>query len=153
MATIRDLIRSGDCNTARCHPNAFLDDVIDMMAQLNESAVTVVTDAGQIVGILTDYDIMRAINCKGTSGHSISGEHVKDWMSQHVSACADSTSYQAAERIMATNGIHHLVVKHDDRLVGTISMSDLLAKIHACDSKELVNIREELSGARTKVAA
>ena len=99
MTTLKDLILNGRCNRARCLPDAFIDDIIDMMARFNESAITVVAESGEIAGILTDHDVMRAIKCKGTAGHSICGEQIKDWMTTqrcHLPGHADPASPHGA---------------------------------------------------------
>lgn len=86
--------------------------------------LAVVDEAGRLVGIFTERDLVRAI---------ARGAHPADvWVSAHASfrpetADVEEDSRDVARRMLEL-GVRHLpVTVGDDRLVGMVSMRDLLA--------------------------
>lgn len=144
MKTIKELVRCGHFNRARCSGDTYLDEVIDMMAQLKESAVLVTKSDGSVAGILTDSDILCAVKLKGTAGSSICREKVKDWMRSTIAFCRTSDLLTTAENLMAQHSVRHLVLQDGNRLIGSVTRHDILAKIHEQDQAELELVKANL---------
>jgi CBS domain-containing protein len=76
-----------------------------------------------LVGIFTERDVLRAAAESG----DLSKEPVREWMTADpVTASADEDSEDAAERMLA-GGFRHLPVVDGVRLVGIVSLRDLLS--------------------------
>jgi predicted transcriptional regulator len=74
----------------------------------------------RLVGIVTERDVLRAVARDGL------GATVADWMTHHPETieASDSTGHAAA--IMIHGGFRHLPVADGDRIVGIISIRDLM---------------------------
>jgi CBS domain-containing protein len=74
----------------------------------------------RLVGIVTERDVLGAVARDGL------GATVADWMTHHPETieASDSTGHAAA--IMIHGGFRHLPVADGDRIVGIISIRDLM---------------------------
>jgi CBS domain-containing protein len=79
-----------------------------------------VFDGDRLVGIFTERDVLRAVAREGLGGT------VADWMTHHPETieASDSTGHAAA--MMIHGGFRHLPVADGDRIVGIISIRDLM---------------------------
>ncbi|MGJ8563716.1 MAG: CBS domain-containing protein [Alphaproteobacteria bacterium] len=142
--TVRTLIVLGEASSSKCLPEDFLDEVIDIMAEREVGAVAVAEPGMAVMGIFTDHDVMRAIHTCGTSGNSLNGERVRDWMSEYVVTCSDKTLLEEASSLMRSHNIHHLVVSSGETHLGVISLSDVLKRLHIQDELNLSTIKETI---------
>jgi CBS domain-containing protein len=95
--------------------------VAGIMAQIDTGAVPVVED-GQILGLVTDRDIvLRVVAQGGDLGAPISGV-----MSDEVQSCSEDDNLADAAAQMANHQIRRLLVTGDKgRLVGILSLGDI----------------------------
>ncbi|MCP4304266.1 MAG: CBS domain-containing protein [bacterium] len=84
----------------------------------------VVVDAGYAVeGILSERDIVRAI---GKSGSGILADPVSSIMTREVEACGENETINDVMARMTRGRFRHLPVVEHDRLVGLISIGDVV---------------------------
>lgn len=82
-----------------------------------------VVEAGAVVGILTERDVLRAAGASG----DLLRTRVRDWMTREpTTAPADQDSEEAVVT-MLDNGFRHLPVTDGSGVVGIVSLRDLLA--------------------------
>ena len=102
---------------------------VDAAASLVEAAramdarrvgAALVFDGERLVGIVTERDVLRAVARDGLDSR------VADWMTHHPETieASDSTGHAAA--MMIHGGFRHLPVADGDRIVGIISIRDLM---------------------------
>lgn len=89
-----------------------------------------VVDAGRIVGILSDRDLLRVGNVLPSGELGFVRRHVADIMTLTPIVCAPDTSVAEAARIMTEKQIDALPVAVDGRLIGLVTSSDLLNLLH-----------------------
>lgn len=98
----------------------------DALARCDERAISsvVVTDhAGRPIGLVTDRDMLRAINRLGGDALRLPTGSI---MQSPAPACrAEDTVAQVMHR-MTFDRIRHLVVLDGERLLGIVSIGDLL---------------------------
>ena len=95
-----------------------------LLAQHSIGAAVVATHDIEIAGILSERDITRAV---GEHGGKIEGMHVDELMVKDVITCSLTSGIAEAMEIMQSNRIRHLpVLADDDRVIGMISIRDLL---------------------------
>lgn len=78
---------------------------------------------GQLVGIVTDTDIVRKALAAGKNPDN---ETVESIMSSPIATIEDSRSAHDAHDMMGDLGIRHLGVTEQGKLVGIVSVRDLL---------------------------
>lgn len=82
-----------------------------------------VMDGERLLGILTERDLLRAV-----AGGSIEGR-VADCMTSHPETIEDADSLDHAAVLMLHGGFRHLPVVEGERVVGMLSMRDLLGAV------------------------
>lgn len=133
-----------------CSPTDELLDVVRDLVNNNVNAITVLDTKEALVGILTDHDIMRAVTF---SKGDLSGVEVHEWMTDKVITCTFDTKVTDALRLMGKHSIRHLVVTDCDVPVATLSIREVLAKIHEQDELEIDVLRDIAIASRASSAA
>jgi CBS domain-containing protein len=93
----------------------------------HKSGSLVVMEEERLAGIITERDVMRAVNRYGADLDSIM---VREVMATDVVCCRDTDTLDEAMGLMIENpskhGIRHLPVMDGERLAGMISMRDII---------------------------
>jgi CBS domain-containing protein len=103
-------------------PEATVFEAIELMAQKNVGALPVV-DNGRLVGIISERDYTRKVILKGKSSKETP---VKEIMTERVLTVEPSAGVTECMRIVTERRVRHLPVLDRDKLVGILSIGDLL---------------------------
>jgi CBS domain-containing protein len=115
-------------------PGASLSSVARLMHDHNIGAVVVVEDK-RPVGIITDRDLALALGAREISTDA----PVEKVMAKHVLAIPEDTGIYTATRFMRERRVRRLpIVDSEDRVVGMVSLDDLLRVL----AGELCNLAE-----------
>src|SRR4051794_24775553 len=87
-----------------------------------DAGVAVVSEGAELVGIISERDMLRLLSEGGDPETP-----VRDRMTQHVMVGAPSMALPEALAIMIQGRFRHLPVVEDGRVVGIVSMRDLMA--------------------------
>jgi CBS domain-containing protein len=117
--TLRDFMTSDDVLTIPA--DTTLGQAARLMRGRNVGAAVVV-DEGGIVGIFTERDLLRAI---ADSRHPDQGQ-VQSYMTPDPLTLPSDHSPSEAARIMSERKFRHIPVVDDGRLVGIVSIRDLV---------------------------
>lgn len=102
------------------------DDTLTRIAELMvEDSIGLVVVRGEqpLVGVVSERDIVRAV----AEGADLESDRAGDVMAlETVSVASDATIAEAA-RMMLEGGMRHLPVLKGDRVVGVVSIRDLLS--------------------------
>jgi citrate synthase len=98
--------------------------VADAASRMREQSVgsVVVVDGDRAVGILTERDLVRL----ASAGADASADTVADWMTADPDCVAPELDATEAFASLAEHGYRHIPVVDGDRLVGLVSMRDLM---------------------------
>jgi len=122
-----------------CQTDTNLGAATELMWVGNCGFLPVMGANGKIVGVITDRDICIAL---GTRHHLPGDITVREVMSDRLFACSPDCDLHAALQIMEEGGVRRLpVIAEDGKLVGVISMDDLLLKAEL----PVTGIQSELS--------
>ena len=86
-------------------------------------AVVALGEGGAIVGVLSERDIVRQVARNGQGALQM---RVGDAMTRDVITIESSTKLEDAMQLMTDRRIRHLPVFRNDRLVGVVSIGDLV---------------------------
>ena len=115
-------------------PDEALAGIARRMQEHNVGTVVVVED-GRPVGIITDRDLALALGARGLSPQA----PVREVMTRHVLAVPEDTDVFTATRFIQDRKVRRLpIVDREDRLVGLVSLDDLLRWL----ARELSNLAE-----------
>jgi CBS domain-containing protein len=100
--------------------DATLGDAAARMVERGVGAV-VVLERDAVAAILTERDVMKAV-AAGADGSVPAAE----WMTRHPDTIDPSDSMEHAASLMIHGGYRHLPVVEDGRLVGIVSIRDVM---------------------------
>ena len=120
MATVGELM-STEVVTVR--PTDTLGHVARVLRGRNVGSAIVLDEAGRAVGIITERDLVESV----ASSRNPDVGTAQSWMSPGVRMLPPDTPLPEAARAMRDGGVRHLAVGEGGRLLGVISMRDLLA--------------------------
>lgn len=108
--------------TRTVHPD---DSLLAVARQLRDARVgaLLVIEQGDYVGIVSEADLVRKAMASGAVAEQVTARTV---MSAPVMTIDIAQSAHEASDVMAERGIRHLVVTEEGRIVGMISVRDLL---------------------------
>lgn len=98
---------------------------LEIMVEKNVSAL-LVTEADKLAGIFTEKDYARKVILKGKASKQTK---IKEIMSQDVIFVTPESSIDHCMQLMTTKYIRHLPVVSSDKLIGIISIGDLVKHI------------------------
>ena len=106
-------------------PDKSIVDAAKLMRDLDVGSVPVTNGAQEIIGIITDRDIvLRSIAAQQDPGST----RIEDLMSGDIFSVAPSDDVTEAAEIMARERIRRLPVVEYNKIVGMVSLGDLAAK-------------------------
>ncbi len=86
-------------------------------------AVVVMDDDGKLAGIISERDIVRALNERGAA---VQDSGVGELMTRSVITCTPENSIEEVMELMTSHQIRHLPVVDGDALVGVVSILDVM---------------------------
>ena len=125
MTTIRQLLADKGAQVVSTHPDATVYDAIARMAA-NDIGALVVIDGDEIVGIITERHYARNVALKGKTSPTIP---VRDIMEKNILTARCTQSVEECMALMTQKRLRHLPVMDGQRLVGIISIGDLVKSI------------------------
>ncbi len=138
MPTVRDLIRTKDNPQIwSIAPAATVYEAIQLLAEKNVGALLVMTD-DKIDGIISERDCVRKVELGGKTSREVK---VNEIMTSHVLYVDINQSLEECMAIMTMNKVRHLPVMEKQKLVGIISVGDVMKEI-VSDQKFMI---EQLS--------
>ena len=99
-------------------PGAILGDVAQTMRDTETGSAAVALD-GELIGILTSRDLLRAFAARVRPSHTL----VREWMTAEPVTVAPSTRVEVAVSLMIEHGVHQLPVVDGRRPVGMLRFS------------------------------
>jgi acetoin utilization protein AcuB len=113
------------------HPDTSLQDALHLMHTEHIRLLPVVEKKGNLVGIVTERDLIQASPSEATSlsvwevSYLLSKITIQKIMTSQVITVSESTPLEEAARIMADNKVTGLPVVRGEKLVGIITETDL----------------------------
>jgi CBS domain-containing protein len=113
-------MRIGDVMTTEVPSVDPCETVCDAAREMTQAGVKAipVCDHGRLEGIITDWDVTRALANDPNAGRRPLG----DYMSTDVVAAAPDARLDEASELMADKRIHHLLVCDGDRFAGMVHL-------------------------------
>jgi CBS domain-containing protein len=120
--TVRAILDTKGHQIQSVEPDAKLSAAIKMLAERKIGAVLVMSK-GQIEGILSERDIVRVL---GERGAGVLDEPVSAVMTRKVISCKQTDTVSAIMEMMTSGKFRHLPVVEDSKVVGLISIGDIV---------------------------
>jgi CBS domain-containing protein len=133
-----------------CGPDSTLGDAAGVMWRRDCGVVPVVEEDGRVVGVVTDRDICMALSMRGQRAGEV---RVAEVMTKGVETCTPVDDVGEALEAMARRQVRRLpVVDSRGRLVGILSLNDIIRRTRKGKSKKRVSRRAALAALRAVCA-
>lgn len=142
MKLVKHLLDRKGRHIISVKPDDTVLDAIRVMAEKNIGAVVVMTDDAMI-GIMSERDYARKVIVKGRASDATP---VADIMTSDVLTTGESETVNNCMGMMTERKIRHLPVVDDGRVVGMISIGDLVEAIIADQQEEIEQLEHYISG-------
>ena len=123
-------------------PNSMIFDAIQLMADKNVGALLVVEN-GKLVGMLSERDYTRKVTLKGKSSKNTP---VREIMTQAVVTVTEADTVRECMRVMTDSHIRHLPVMEEKRMVGLVSLGDLVKWTISAQQATIETLQQYISG-------
>lgn len=144
MPTVRDVLAQKGHVVHGIGANASVREAVRIMAENNIGAL-IVREGSQLVGVITERDYARKIVLKGRSS---ADTLVKEIMTRRVVVVDPTQTVEECMAIMTARAIRHLPVIDDGRLVGIVSIGDMVKSIIADQQFIIEQLERYIHGAR-----
>lgn len=125
MSTVQDLLASKGNTVWALTPEDSVFDAIKLMDEKSIGALAVVHN-GKLCGIISERDYARKVILKGRLSKET---RIKEIMTTQVYYSAPEQPIEACLVMMSNRHIRHLPVLRNDRLIGMISIGDVVKEI------------------------
>jgi CBS domain-containing protein len=123
-------------------PSASVYDALAMMGEKQVGALLVMEDA-KLVGILSERDYARKVILKGRSSKETP---VGEIMTSPVRYVTPEETVDECMRIMTASRVRHLPVVEDEKVVGIISIGDLVNWIISAQADTIHQLHSYITG-------
>jgi CBS domain-containing protein len=120
--TVRAILDTKGHQVESVEPGAKLADAIKILSERRIGAALVLSQ-GRIEGILSERDIVRVL---GERGASVLEEPVSSVMTRKVVSCREKDTVSEIMETMTNGKFRHLPVVEDSKVVGLISIGDVV---------------------------
>jgi CBS domain-containing protein len=120
VATILDN-KGGNVVSAR--PEATIAEIAQLLVDAAIGAVVISPDRFRVAGILSERDIVRALNQHGAAALDMKAERL---MTRDVTTCTPNDSVAKLMAAMTKGRFRHMPVLSDDALIGIVSIGDVV---------------------------
>lgn len=125
MTTAAQLLRRKDSAVYSIEPDQPVLEAIRLMAEHGIGALLVMRDE-QLLGVISERDYARKIILKGRSS---SDTPVSQVMTTRVTSVVPETPVEECMRLMTEQRIRHLPVLERGRVIGVVSIGDLVKAV------------------------
>jgi CBS domain-containing protein len=134
MQQVKHLLESKGKEVYAVAPDASVYEAIQQMADKNVGAL-VVLKGSELVGIVSERDYARKVILKDRSSRETA---VNDIMTPTVITVSTDATVDECMRLCTDGRLRHLPVRDGDRVVGVISIGDLVKAVIA-EQKQTIN--------------
>lgn len=123
-------------------PGQTVADVVGILVNRDIGSL-VVLDDGEVVGIITERDVLRLSHQRP---RELGQVHVREVMTTDVLMAVPDDSMDYVMEIMTKNRIRHLPVLEEGRLVGLVSIGDVVNALRRDAEAENRHLRQYVQG-------
>ncbi len=139
---INSILRHKGCEVWSVSPDSLVYEAIEIMSDKGVGALLVLSE-GKLLGIISERDYARKVILKGKSSKQTP---VSEIMTSTVISAAPHQTVDECMTLMTNNRIRHLPVVDGDRLVGMVSIGDLVKWIISAQDETIHHLENYITG-------
>jgi CBS domain-containing protein len=141
-ATIRDFLKVKGNDVWFITPDTSVLDALKYLAIRDVGALVVLED-GRLVGIISERDFVRSI---AQTGQCTINAKVKEYMTRDVFTVSPDQAIEDCMQLMTEKHIRHVPVVEHEKLVGMISIGDVVKEIISGDKATIDQLVDYIEG-------
>ncbi len=142
MATVREVLAGKPPELITLAPTASVLDAVRCMAERHVGAVLVV-EAGRLLGIVSERDYARKVVLQGRASHDTPVTRI---MTAELVTVTPATTVDTCMAIVTEQRIRHLPVLELGRLLGIVSIGDLVKTVIEEQRRQLDQLQRYIAG-------
>ena len=142
MITVRQLIANKNSTVWTVSREASVYEALELMSSKDVGAV-LVTDGGHVIGILSERDYARGVVLVGRSSRQMT---VAELMSTPVLYVRPEHTINDCMSLMTNKRVRHLPVLERDRLIGIVSIGDVVKQIISEQESRIQELENYIRG-------
>ncbi len=123
--TVARLLETKGSDVWSIGPDATVYSALELMAEKNVGALLIL-DGGDLLGIMSERDYARKVVLQGKVSREMP---VRDLMTAEVHTVTPDTTTTACMELMTDKHIRHLPVVEEGRVIGLISIGDIVSSV------------------------
>lgn len=123
-------------------PSACVYDAIELMSERGVGALLVMS-GGRLIGVISERDYARKIILKGRNSRDT---HVDEVMSTAVVSAGPDETVDDCMRLMTTRRIRHLPIVDGGKVLGVLSIGDLVKWIITAQAETIGHLHNYIAG-------
>lgn len=139
---VSDILSTKGRNVWSIEPGASVFDAMKLMAAKGVGAL-IVRDGERVVGVISERDYARKVILEGRSSRTT---EVREIMTSHVLYAGPEQSIEECMAIMTDKRVRHLPVLEQGRLIGVISIGDLVKSIISEQQFRIEQLEQYIKG-------
>jgi len=140
--TIGMVLKEKGQNIWSLGPDATVYDAVEMMAHKHVGALLVISD-GKLVGIVSERDYARKVVLLERSSKQT---QVKEIMTSPVVVVRPDHTVEDCMRFMTDNRIRHLPVVENQKVLGVVSIGDLVKWVVSAQAETIDHLHHYITG-------
>jgi CBS domain-containing protein len=145
MMTVKQILKNKGSQAWSTEPQATVYSALQLMAEKGIGAVLVLAD-GKLVGIFSERDYARKIILHGKSSMDT---QVSEIMTSHVITVGPEVTIGECMTLMTEKRFRHLPVVDGDKLLGVVSIGDVVKAIISDQQFVIQQLESYISGKRS----
>lgn len=142
MSTVRDMLRRKGSAVYFVKPDDTVYDALENMSKHNTGAVLVMS-GNTVEGIVSERDCVRKVDLAGKNAKTTK---ISEIMTAKVIGVEASQDLEECMNLMIDNNIRHLPVYDNGKLMGLISVRDVLKEVVDYQRSLIVQLEQYIKG-------
>ncbi len=142
MKPVIELLKKRDTSLFHVAPEVMVFDGLKLLASHGVGAM-VVLEQGALVGIFSERDYTRKVALQGKNSKETP---ISEIMTRHVISVPPHAGTHVCMSLMSTNKIRHLPVVEGSKVIGLISIRDIMDDIIADHEQTITHLQTYISG-------